>query len=128
MQVENTTLWASFLVVVLQYIAAQREDLVEESGKKAVADLKEQVAMLRSLPVLVDGTRNKACPFISAFWRDRSFSVHRAFSKIWLDGALTVARMNLWFLLLCVFRYCGSPLLFGDLIFHETVSFLNTID
>jgi len=79
MQVENTTLWASFLVVVLQYIAAQREDLVEESGKKAVADLKEQVAMLRSLPVLVDGTWNKVFPFISAFRRDRSFSVHRAF-------------------------------------------------
>ena len=54
MQVENKTLWASFLVFVLQYIAAQPQDLVEESGKKAVAALKEQVAMLRSFPILVD--------------------------------------------------------------------------
>ena len=46
MQVENKTLWASFLVFVLQYIAAQPPDLVEESGKKAAAAKKEQVAML----------------------------------------------------------------------------------
>ena len=30
-----------------------------------MADLKEQVAMLRSLAVLVDGARNKVFPFIS---------------------------------------------------------------
>ena len=121
MQVENHTLWASFLVFVLQYIAARPQDLVEESGKKAVAALKEQVAMLRSFPILVDGITNKIFPYINTFCRDRSFFMYRAFKRIWTDGILTVNRMNLWFLLLCVFRYCGSSLVFEDVFFSRNL-------
>ena len=45
--------------------------------------------------------------------------MYRAFKRIWSDGVLTVDRMSLWFLLLCVFRYCGSSLVFEDVFFTK---------